>query len=161
MVSIVPYAWGNLCAFVAIAQYTADTYHGSVVAAHLVPCPWQDMALQELFHNSLAKVRLHFTSDPLDKQTLKLPSWIVYDPIGLAWAIGLFGFVTLFLLPIPLVLYKYRPRIRAKSRYPTIEYYAIVKVTPGFEWFRGYSLQLFGLLVLYVGLNQNESSCEL
>jgi energy-converting hydrogenase Eha subunit G len=45
-----------------------------------------------------------------------------YDSIALAWAISLFGFVTLFLLPISWVLYRYSPRIEAKSRYPTIKY---------------------------------------
>lgn len=33
IVAIVPYAWGNLCVFVATAQYAADTYHASVVAS--------------------------------------------------------------------------------------------------------------------------------
>lgn len=32
VVSTIPYAWGNLRVFLAIAQYAADAYHGSVVA---------------------------------------------------------------------------------------------------------------------------------
>lgn len=31
--AIIPFAWGNLCIFVSAIQYTADTYHGSVVAS--------------------------------------------------------------------------------------------------------------------------------
>lgn len=31
--AIVPFAWGNLCVFVSTTQYTADAYHGSVVAS--------------------------------------------------------------------------------------------------------------------------------
>ncbi|KAJ5114108.1 polyamine transporter 2 [Penicillium angulare] len=101
VVAIVPYAWGNLCVFVATAQYVADTYHGSVVASA---------------SSSMTLARYGFAG--------AFPLFIskMYTSMGLDWAISLFGFVTLFLLPIPLVLFKYGPQIRAKSRYPTIEY---------------------------------------
>lgn len=37
--------------------------------------------------------------------------------MGVAWATSLFGFVTVALLPIPWVLYKYGPTIRKRSAF--------------------------------------------
>lgn len=31
--AIIPYSWGNLCVFVATAQFASDTYHGNVMAS--------------------------------------------------------------------------------------------------------------------------------
>ena len=45
----------------------------------------------------------------------------VYNRLGIAWATSLLGFISLGLLPIPWVLFKYGPRIRAKSNYETIK----------------------------------------
>ena len=40
--------------------------------------------------------------------------------MGISWAVSVFGFVTLALIPIPWVLFKFGPTIRAKSRYETL-----------------------------------------
>ncbi|EGX88527.1 bicyclomycin resistance protein, putative [Cordyceps militaris CM01] len=100
-VAILPFAWGNLCIFVAAMQYGADTYHGSVVAS-------------QASANSLA--RYAFAG--------AFPLFIVqmYDKLGVNWAVSLFAFVTVALLPIPWVLFKYGPRIRALSKYQTVQY---------------------------------------
>lgn len=39
----------------------------------------------------------------------------MYERLGIAWATSLLGFVSLGLLPIPFVLYKYGPALRARS----------------------------------------------
>ncbi|OAA63155.1 Major facilitator superfamily domain, general substrate transporter [Cordyceps fumosorosea ARSEF 2679] len=100
-VAILPFAWGNLCIFVSAMQYGADTYHGSVVAS-------------QASANSLA--RYGFAG--------AFPLFIVqmYDKLGVNWAVSLFAFVTVALLPIPWVLFKFGPRIRALSKYPTVQY---------------------------------------
>jgi hypothetical protein len=46
----------------------------------------------------------------------------VYERLTIPWASSFFGFVSLALLPIPWVLFKYGPRIRAKSQYETVKY---------------------------------------
>jgi hypothetical protein len=45
----------------------------------------------------------------------------VYKALGVAWATSLLGFVTVALLPIPWVLFKYGPKIRSLSQYDTIK----------------------------------------
>ena len=45
----------------------------------------------------------------------------MYETLGIAWATSLLGFVSIALMPIPWILYKYGPQIRAKSRYDTIK----------------------------------------
>ena len=45
----------------------------------------------------------------------------VYNRLGIAWATSLLGFISIGLLPIPWVLFKYGPRIRAKSNYEAIK----------------------------------------
>ncbi|PGH23530.1 hypothetical protein AJ80_02484 [Polytolypa hystricis UAMH7299] len=46
----------------------------------------------------------------------------MYEKLGIAWASSLLGFIALVLMPIPWVLFKYGPRIRARSQYETIQY---------------------------------------
>lgn len=43
----------------------------------------------------------------------------MYKKLGIAWATSLLGFVSVALLPIPWVLFKYGHKIRAMSSYPT------------------------------------------
>ena len=45
----------------------------------------------------------------------------MYSNLGIGWATSLLGFITVALLPIPWVLFKYGPQIRARSIYPTIK----------------------------------------
>lgn len=46
----------------------------------------------------------------------------MYTSLSIHWAASLFGFLTIALLPIPWVLFKYGPRIRVHSRYETVKY---------------------------------------
>ncbi|CEJ80699.1 hypothetical protein VHEMI00869 [[Torrubiella] hemipterigena] len=99
--AIVPFAWGNLCVFVSMVQYNADTYHGSVVASQAAA-------------NSMA--RYTFAG--------AFPLFVIqmYKGLTIPWAASLLGFVTIALLPIPWVLFKYGARIRKHSRYETVNY---------------------------------------
>lgn len=45
----------------------------------------------------------------------------VYRRLGIAWATSLLGFVSLAMLPIPWVLYRWGRVIRGKSRFETKE----------------------------------------
>ena len=46
---------------------------------------------------------------------------LVYNKLGIAWATSLLGFLSLLMLPIPWVLFRYGPSIRAKSKYETVK----------------------------------------
>ena len=41
----------------------------------------------------------------------------MYERLGIQWAGSLLGFVSIALMPVPWVLYKWGPAIRAKSAY--------------------------------------------
>ena len=45
----------------------------------------------------------------------------MYKRLGIAWATSLFGFLSLLMLPIPWILFKYGKQIRAKSNFDTIK----------------------------------------
>ena len=49
-----------------------------------------------------------------------LTSCAVYSALGVSWATSLLGFLSVLMLPIPWVFYKWGPRIRARSRYPVV-----------------------------------------
>ncbi|OAQ70951.2 bicyclomycin resistance protein [Pochonia chlamydosporia 170] len=101
VVAIFPFAWGNLCVFVSSVQYMSDTYHGTVIASAVSA-------------NGLA--RYGFAG------AFPLFTIQMYQNLGIDWACSLLGFVALLLLPIPWVLFKYGPKIRAKSKYETVDY---------------------------------------
>ena len=46
----------------------------------------------------------------------------MYEKLGIDWSCSLLGFVAVALLPIPWVLFKFGPQIRAKSKYETVDY---------------------------------------
>jgi energy-converting hydrogenase Eha subunit G len=45
----------------------------------------------------------------------------MYRGLGVNWATSLLGFVTIVLMPIPWVLFKYGKAIRARSKYDTLK----------------------------------------
>ena len=45
---------------------------------------------------------------------------VVYSKLGIGWATSLLGFLSVLMLPIPWVFYKWGPAIRARSRYPVV-----------------------------------------
>ncbi|MCJ1415196.1 hypothetical protein MMC32_001527 [Xylographa parallela] len=100
VLAVVPFAWGNLCVFASAALYLVDTY-GPMTGASAMAA------------NGLARY--------LSGAAFPLFTIQMYNRLGIAWATSLLGFISLGLLPIPWVLFKYGPRIRAKSNYETIK----------------------------------------
>lgn len=45
----------------------------------------------------------------------------VYDTMGIAWATSLLGFLSLLMLPIPWIFFKWGPYFRANSQYDTVK----------------------------------------
>jgi hypothetical protein len=46
----------------------------------------------------------------------------VYTKLGINWATSLLGFISVALLPVPWVFFKYGKKIRAMSQYETPTY---------------------------------------
>ncbi|KAI9828949.1 MAG: hypothetical protein M1819_006448 [Sarea resinae] len=96
----VPFAWGNLTIFMSAVLYLVDMYGDLYGASALAAIGFVRYLLAFAF--------------PLF--TIQM-----YDRLGIAWATSLLGFISLLLLPIPWVLYKHGPRIRARSAYQNVE----------------------------------------
>ncbi|KAJ2975454.1 hypothetical protein NQ176_g5509 [Zarea fungicola] len=99
--AIIPFAWGNLCIFISGVSYMVDTYSGDVVASGAAA-------------NSLARYGL--------AAAFPLFTIQMFEKLGIQWAGSLLGFLSVGLLPIPWVLFKFGPSIRALSRYETASY---------------------------------------
>lgn len=54
--------------------------------------------------------------------TFLLTGALVYDRLGIAWATSLLGFLSVVLLPVPWILFKWGPQIRQKSAYKITEH---------------------------------------
>ncbi|KGO70278.1 Major facilitator superfamily domain, general substrate transporter [Penicillium italicum] len=80
VVTIVVFAWGNLCVFVSTTQYLVDTYHGLTVASA--------MSANGLARYGLAAAFPLFTVQ-------------MYTRLGAGWASSLLGFIAAALLPVP------------------------------------------------------------
>ncbi|KAK5133739.1 hypothetical protein LTR08_007389 [Meristemomyces frigidus] len=96
----IPFAWGNLCVFISAATYLIDVYgplNGASAAAA----------------NGLARYTLG--------AVFPLFTFQMYSTLGIAWATSLLGFITVALLPIPWVFFRYGPKIRAMSNYDTMK----------------------------------------
>ncbi|MCJ1387904.1 hypothetical protein MMC18_000747 [Xylographa bjoerkii] len=98
VLAAVPFAWGNLCVFASAALYLVDTYGPMTGASALAA-------------NGLARY--------LSGAAFPLFTIQMYNRLGIPWATSLLGFISIGLLPIPWVLFKYGPHIRAKSNYET------------------------------------------
>ncbi|KAJ4336415.1 hypothetical protein N0V87_005431 [Didymella glomerata] len=99
LVGSVPFAWGNLCLFTSAALYMTDVY-GSLNGASAI-------AANGIFRYTLGAVFPLFTVQ-------------MYSELGIGWATSLLGFLSVLMLPIPWVFYKWGPKIRARSRYPVV-----------------------------------------
>lgn len=96
IIATIPFACGNVLVFCSAILYLIDTY-GALKGASA-------LAANGLLRYMLGAVFPLFTLQ-------------MYRTLGIGWATSRFGFVTLCLLPIPWVLFKFGPRIRAKSVY--------------------------------------------
>ncbi|KAK3678914.1 hypothetical protein LTR78_001367 [Recurvomyces mirabilis] len=97
----IPFAWGNLMIFVSAALYLIDVY-GPMNGASAMAA------------NGLARYGLG--------AAFPLFAFQMYQRLGIGWATSLLGFISLGLLPIPFVFFKFGPTIRAKSRYETMKF---------------------------------------
>lgn len=120
LLATVPFAWGNLCVFTSAALYLVDVYgplnSASALAANGL-VRYTAGAAFPLFtvQSESCILKDHLTSRFAD---LIRP---VYDRLGIAWATSLLGFLSLTMLPIPWVLFRYGPQIREKSHFDTIK----------------------------------------
>lgn len=123
--AVVPFAWGNLCLFVSVVQYMADTYQGTVVASAGSANSLARYAFAGAFPLFITQSRWPFSPCRVLFFLLgvsMLTFWTVFEKLGIAWGASLLGFLSLALLPIPWVLFKYGPTIRSKSKYETVRY---------------------------------------
>ena len=96
LIATVPFGIGNLLIFCSCVLYLIDTY-GPVYGASAA-------AANGMLRYVLGAVFPLFTVQ-------------MYRRLGIDWATSLLGFVTIALLPIPWVLFKFGPRIRQRSAY--------------------------------------------
>ncbi|KAF4549496.1 Polyamine transporter-like protein 5 [Elsinoe fawcettii] len=98
IIAIVLFGWSNIIVFVSCVQYLGDCYHSSVVASASAA-------------NSLARYGL--------AAAFPLFSLTAFENLGTAWATSMLGFISVALLPGPWIIYRFGPRIRARSKYDT------------------------------------------
>ncbi|KAJ5893818.1 hypothetical protein N7495_005509 [Penicillium taxi] len=101
VVSIVVFAWGNLCVFVSTTQYIVDTYHGLTVASAMSA-------------NSLARYLL---AGAFPLFTIQM-----YTRLGVDWATSLLGFIAIALLPVPWLFFLKGKKLRSLSQFDTAEF---------------------------------------
>ncbi|OAP65326.1 hypothetical protein AYL99_01298 [Fonsecaea erecta] len=99
IIATIPFGIGNMLVFCSCVLYLIDTY-GPLTGASAA-------AANGFLRYVIGAVFPLFTVQ-------------MYRGMGVAWATSLFGFVTVALLPIPWVLYKYGPRIRQRSTYTVV-----------------------------------------
>ncbi|KAH7383974.1 major facilitator superfamily domain-containing protein [Pyrenochaeta sp. MPI-SDFR-AT-0127] len=97
LLGAIPFAWGNLCLFTSSALYLVDVY-GPLNGASA-------MAANGVSRYTLGAVFPLFTIQ-------------MYKALGVSWATSLLGFLSLAMIPIPYLFFKYGPSIRARSKYP-------------------------------------------
>lgn len=100
VVAAVPFAVGNIMVYSSGALYIMNSY-GSLHGA------------SALSANSL----LRYAAGG----ALPLVTVPMFAAMGVGWACTLLGFVSVVLVPVPWVLYRYGRRIRARSRYITVK----------------------------------------
>ncbi|KAI1321550.1 MFS general substrate transporter [Xylariaceae sp. FL0255] len=101
IIAIVLFSFGNIGLFVSALQYIGDVYHRTNVASATSA-------------NSLARYVLG--------GVFPLFSLQLYEGLGIGWATSLFGFISLALLPLPWLLFKYGMAIRNRSQYEVASY---------------------------------------
>lgn len=126
ILATVPFAWGNLSVFTAAALYLVEVYGplngASALAAnglvrYIVGAAFPLFTVQsKWFHPR------HRTSRyELGVKLCADCALAVYDRLSIPWATSLLGFLSIAMLPIPWVLFKFGPQIRQKSSFDTIK----------------------------------------
>ncbi|OCK86071.1 MFS general substrate transporter [Lepidopterella palustris CBS 459.81] len=90
------YVWGSLLVVISFIAYLFDAYPPAGTLAALTAAA----SLRLLLAGALPLVIIQ-----------------MFTKLTGAWALSLFGFISIALLPIPLVLYKWGPALRTRSRY--------------------------------------------
>ena len=94
----IPFGFGAFSLFLSTITYLVDTYQAGLAASAL--------AANGMLRYTLGAVFPLFTVQ-------------MYMKLGVHWAGSVFAFLSLFLLPIPWVLFKYGKALRIKSRFET------------------------------------------
>lgn len=112
VIAAVPFAVGNIMVYSSGALYIMDSY-GSLHGA------------SALSANSLLR---YAAGGAFPLFTVQL-----FSNLGIGWASSLLGFVSVALVPVPWVLYKYGHRIRAHSQYISIHQDHVQTAAHGFR----------------------------
>ncbi|KAG0641471.1 MFS multidrug transporter-like protein [Tuber brumale] len=91
-----PFGWGSLCLFLGTSNYLTDIYQSRKGASV--------MAANVLLRYTFGAAFQHFSLQ-------------MYEKLGIQWAGGLLGLISLLLLQVPWVLFKWGEKIREKSPY--------------------------------------------
>lgn len=120
VLATVPFAWGNICVFTSATLYLVDVYgpmNGASALAANGLVRYIAGAVFPLFTvQSKSCIFEDFVKGYLADSIMS-----VYDRLGIAWATSLLGFLSLTMLPIPWVLFRFGPQIRKKSHFDTIK----------------------------------------
>jgi MFS family permease len=100
VLALVPFAWGNILVFISAILYSVDTY-GALNGASAVAA---NGLLRYIFGASFPLFTIQ-----------------MYKGLGIGWASSLLGFVTVALLFVPWILFRWGKVIRGKSSYDTIK----------------------------------------
>ena len=95
VVASLPVGIGLIMIFVQCMNYILDVYSGVANSA---------MGANTIVRSSFAAGFPLFAA-------------YMYDDLGVEWASSVLGFVSLAMIPIPILFYKYGPRIRLRARY--------------------------------------------
>ncbi|KAI9742874.1 MAG: hypothetical protein M1818_003603 [Claussenomyces sp. TS43310] len=98
LIAAVFIAWGNLCIFMSGLLYLLDVYEALMGASAV--------AATSLFRYVLAAVFPLFINQ-------------MYTRLGVGWATSVFAFISVAMMPIPWVLFKWGPALRASSKCAT------------------------------------------
>lgn len=120
VLATVPFACGNISVFISAALYLIDVYgplNGASALAANGLVRYVAGAAFPLFTVQSKSCVL----DVLRGGKIADSVSSVYDRLGIAWATSLLGFLSLTMLPIPWVLFRFGPQIRKKSHFDTIK----------------------------------------
>lgn len=100
ILSLIPFAWGNMLIFISAILYTVDVYQAT---------------------NGASAVAANGLLRYIFGATFPLFTLQMYQKFGFAWASSFLGFVTVALMPVPWALFRWGPLIRHRSSYNKTE----------------------------------------
>jgi hypothetical protein len=115
-VSAIPFAWGNLAIFIckSIPAILTDKYlTKSAAITYLIDTYLNLNAASAVAANGFARYVLGAIFPLFTLQ--------MYHRLGIDWATSLLGFISIALMPVPWVLFKYGRKIRSRSSYDTLK----------------------------------------